>query len=77
VRRLLDDKEYTLGKMRESFDTKRRELSGPGLDAGALERRLKRIEVSWVKYQKAYDADAISVADLAGRRTELEGERDR
>ena len=76
VRRLLDDKEYTLGKMRESFDTKRRELSGPGLDAGVLERRLKGIEVSWVKYQKAYEADAISVADLAARRTELEGQRE-
>jgi hypothetical protein len=77
MRRLLDDKEYTLGKMRESFDAKRRELSGPGLDAGALARGLKGIETRWVKYQKAYEVDAISVADLAARRTELEGERER
>ncbi len=76
VRRSVDDKEYLLRKVRERFAEKRRELTESGNNAEALVRKLEKIETRWVKYQKAYEADAISVADLAARRAELEEERE-
>ena len=76
VGRLLDDKEYLLQNMRDFFEDRRRELSASGMHAEALARRLDQIERSWVKYQRAYDTEAISLADLKARRAELEGERE-
>ena len=77
MRRVMDDKHYVLGKMKEHFAEKRRELTRPGADAGSLIRRLDNIDKSWIKFQKAYEADALSVADLKARRVELNAERGR
>ena len=75
VSRIMDDKEYVLRKMGEHFAQKRKELSRAGASAGDLARRLEGIEKRWLKWQQAYEADAISVADLAARRAELDNER--
>jgi hypothetical protein len=77
VLRTMDDKGYVLRKAREHFEKRRRELSRLGADAVKLTKRLEAIETSWVKFQRAYEADAISVADLAVRREELDTERER
>jgi chromosome segregation ATPase len=77
VRRAMDDKEYLLRKVRERFAEQREELTGTANNAGALVRRLEKIETIWANYQRAYAADAISVADLAARRAKLEEERER
>ena len=38
--------------------------------------RLDKIEKAWTKNKLAYEADALSVADLKARRTELDTERE-
>lgn len=75
VGRAVDDKHYVLNKMKEHFAKQRHELSKPGADARALIRLLDDIDKSWIKFQKAYEADALSVADLKARRIELHAER--
>jgi len=74
VSRLMDDKEYVLRKSREHFEYKRKEISRPGPDAASLAARLSGIERRWLKWQEAYEAGAISVADLKGHRAKLNHE---
>jgi site-specific DNA recombinase len=76
VRRVMDDKPYVLGKIEEHFREKRKELRRPGADIGSLLGRLDEIEKAWTKNKLAYEADALSVADLKARRTELDTERE-
>ena len=76
VGRLMDDKEYVLRKMERHFAQRRKELSRPGADAPKLANQLRQIEAKKVKYQQAYAADAMSLADLAARRAELDNERE-
>ena len=72
----LDDKQYVLRKIQEHFAQRRKELSRPGFDAPALTNQLQRIEAKKVKYQQAYAADAMPLADLAARTAELDDERE-
>ncbi|MGI8538736.1 MAG: zinc ribbon domain-containing protein [Rubrobacteraceae bacterium] len=44
-------------------------------DTKKLKEKLTDLDKRWVKFQRAYDADAISLSDLKARRTELEEER--
>jgi site-specific DNA recombinase len=76
VRSLMDDKEYVLRKAREHFARKRKELSRVGADTGTLAKRLEQIETKRIKYQHAYAADVLSLADLKARTAELDNERD-
>jgi site-specific DNA recombinase len=76
VRRVMHDKPYVLGKIEEHFEGKRKELRRPGADMGSLLGRLDKIEKAWTKNKLAYEADALSVADLKARRTELDRERE-
>jgi hypothetical protein len=76
VRRVMDDKPYVLGKIEEHFREKRKDLRRPGADVGSLLGRLDKIEKAWTKNKLAYEADALSVADLKARRTELDTERE-
>jgi len=76
VSRLLDDKEYALRKMEEHFAQRRKELSRPGADPVKLANKLQRIEAKRVRYQQAYAADAMSLADLAARTAELDNEHE-
>lgn len=76
VDRLMDDKEYMLRKTKEHFAQRRKELTRAGTDASDLAQQLKKIERRWDKWQQAYEADAISVADLASRRAKLDSERE-
>ena len=73
---ILDDKEYVLRKAREHFTRKRKELSRVGANAGTLTKRLEQIETKRIKYQHAYAADALSLADLKERMAEMDNERD-
>ena len=72
----LDDKQYVLRKIQEHFAQRRKELSRPGSDALALTNQLQRIEAKKFKYQQAYAADAMPLADLAARTAELDSERE-
>jgi len=75
VRGVMDDKPYVLGKLEEHFAQKRGDLSRLGADAASLIKRLHRIEERWTKVKLAYEADALTIADLKARRTELDAER--
>lgn len=75
VQRVIDDKELIVREIQAGFERRRQELSGPGMDAGALAKKLDLIDARWVRYQEAYAADAMSVADLKARRAELDEER--
>jgi site-specific DNA recombinase len=75
VRRLMDDKEYVLRKAREHFAAQRKELTRAGSNAKDLAGRLEKIEAKRIKYQHAYAADALSLADLKERMAELDNER--
>jgi hypothetical protein len=75
VRRLLDDREYTLSKVRESFDAKRRELSGPGLDAGKLARRLESLEVQRKGYSRQNARGVLSDKELDEMLSEVDVQR--
>ena len=75
VRGVYGDKELLQRRIREEFARKRAELSGPSVDVQGLKERLGALDRDWLKWQRAYAADAISVADLAARRAEIEEER--
>jgi site-specific DNA recombinase len=75
VRRLLDDREYTLSKVRESFDAKRRELSGPGLDAGKLARRLESLEAERKCYSLQNARGVLSDKELDEMLSEVDVQR--
>jgi site-specific DNA recombinase len=74
VRHFLDDKEHTLRKLEEHFEDRRKKLSRPGPDVVMVARRLEQIERQRAKYQHAYAADAMSLADLKARNTELDND---
>lgn len=76
VRRTMDQRHYVIEKLAEYYGQKRRELSRPGADAGTLLARLDGIEKRWTKIKLAYEADALTVADLKSRRVEIDAERE-
>ena len=76
VRGLVDDTEALLEKMHAHFEARRMELRGPGVDSEKLIARRSKLDQSWIKWQNAYEADAISIADLKARRAEIENERE-
>jgi hypothetical protein len=76
VSSLYGDKDLLASKVREAYSQKRRELSGPSVSVEILSRRLDKLGRDWLKWQEAYRADAISVADLKARRAEIEEERE-
>ena len=76
VRLVYGNKELLEHRVRENYSERRKELSGPGLDTEELARRLETLERDWLKWQEAYRADAISVADLKARRAEIEENRE-
>lgn len=75
VRRVMDDRHYVLDRLGEHFAEKRRELSRPAADAVTLARRLEGIEESRAKLQRAYMANALTLADLKARNAELDADR--
>jgi len=76
VRDLVSAQDVLLRRVRESFDAKRRELSRLNVDATKVRRNLSRVEVTRANYQRAFAADAMSLADLKARTAELDSERD-
>lgn len=75
VRDVMDQKHYVLDRLEEHYAAKRRELTRPGSDAASLLKRLEEIEGRWTKVKLAYEADALTIADLKARRVELDDER--
>lgn len=77
VRGFVSDTEYVLTRLAEYFDNERRKLGRlSGGDMSSLSKRLAKIEQRWEKNKLAYEADAISIADLKARRSALDGERE-
>jgi len=75
---VLEDRDRLVQEIKTTLAQQREDLQRASTaDVRLLVKRLDGIESSWVKFQKAYDADAISVADLKARRAELEQERER
>lgn len=75
LQRVFEDTDYVLSKLEEFFESSRIEI-GRGVDTESLIARREELEKSWAKYQRAYDADAISIDDLKARRGEIESERE-
>lgn len=74
LQRVFEDTDYVVSKLEEFFQSTRREI-GRGVDTEGLIARREELEKSWAKYQRAFDADAISIDDLKSRRAEIESER--
>jgi hypothetical protein len=60
--------------MGEHFRQRRKELSWTGADVATLAKQLGAIEKRWKKSKQAFDADAISQADLKWHRERLDAE---
>ena len=73
---MLKNPQFLLDKMHAYFEGRRKELRGPGVDSEKLVSRRTKLEATWAKYQRAYEADAISIADLKARRAEIDAERE-
>lgn len=74
LRRVFEDTDYVLCRLEEFFASSRREV-GRGVDTEGLIARREELKKSWAKYQRAFNADAISLNDLKARRAEIESER--
>ena len=76
VRGIVDDRHYVLDRIEEHYKQRRRDLRRPLADASSLLKRQEQIDKRWTKVKLAYEADAVSLADLKSRRAELDAERD-
>ncbi len=75
VRELLDDEKRLLRMAQDAYEQERRRITGPGTSVVTLTERLTKIENQRARYQKAYAADAMDLADLKARMSELAEER--
>lgn len=76
VRDVMNSPAVLMRQLSRFYERERAELPGPNLDTAKLYREREKLDTSWEKYQRAYEADAIGLDDLKARREEIKRERE-